>query len=192
LSYPEIWLAEIVAGAPFFFGEADADGFGVSAGEIVALGFAEAEGDSSGDGDGVGEALRFFFLLALGEDSGEGLGDDFFFFGEEVAAASGVSDGVGVAVVFFFFGEADFSGVGLSFGVGDFSAVAFFFLRGVGVGVGAKIFFSLFPSDSSAGARTTPKPINARIKSATAGVIVRRINCRQSDPISPAQRARPC
>lgn len=192
LSYPEIWLAEIVAGAPFFFGEGEADGLGVSPGETVALGL--AEGDSSGEAEGVGEAFRFFFLLALGEDSGEGLGDDFFFFEEEVAEGSGVSEGAGVADVFFFFGAGDFSGVSLGFGVGDFSAVVFFFVcfRGVGVGVGAKIFFSLLPIDSSAGARTALKPIDARIKSATAVLIVRRINCRQSIPISPAQRARPC
>jgi hypothetical protein len=187
-SYPEIWLAEIVAGAPFFFGEADADGFGVSAGETVAL--ALAEGDSSGEAEGVGDALRFFFLLALGEDSGEGLGDDFFFFGEEVA--EGVSDGVGVAVTFFFFGDGDFSGVSLGLGVGDFSDVVFFAcFRGVGVGVGAKIFFSLLPNDSSAGARTL-KPIDARIKSATAVLIVRRIDDLAASLTSPAQRERPC
>jgi hypothetical protein len=200
LSYPAIWLAEIVAGAPFFFGEADADGLGVSPGDTLALGLAEAEGDSSGDGEGVGEALRFFFLLALDEDSGEGLGDDFFFFGDEEVVGSGVSEGVGVADVFFFFGEeevvgsgvsegvgvadiyfffgdGDFSGVSLGFGVGDFSAVVFFFVcfRGVGVGVGSKIFFSFVPIDSSAGARTALKPIDARTKSATAVLIVRRI-----------------
>lgn len=93
-------------------------------------------------------------MLALGEDSGLGLGDDFFFFdGEEVAPGSGVSVGLGVAV-FFFFGVGDFSGVALGFGVDDFSAVDFFLvcLRGVGVGVGAKSFFSLVPNDSSAGA----------------------------------------
>ena len=176
MSYPEIWLAEILAGAPFFFGEGDADGFGVSAGETDALGL--AEGDSSGDGEGVGEALCFFFLLALGEDSGEGLGDDFFFFGEVETEGSGVSDGAGVAEVFFFLGVADFSGVALGFGVGDFSAVVFFFgcFRGTGVGVGAKIFFSLLPNDSSAGARPALKPINARTTSATAVLIVRRID----------------
>jgi hypothetical protein len=194
LSYPEIWLAEIVAGAPFFFGEADADGLGVSPGEPVTLGPAEAEGDSSGDGDGVAELFRFFFLLGLGEESGEGLGDDFFFFGEEVAEGSGVSDGVGVAVTFFFFGDGDFSGVSLGFGVGDFSAVVFFFgcFRGVGVGVGSKIFFSFVPNDSWAGARTPIMPTSAKTDSATAVLIVRRIDCRQSDPISPTQRARPC
>ncbi len=170
MSYPEIWLAEIVAGAPFFFGEADAEDFGVSAGETVALGLTKA--DSSGDGEGVGEALCFFFLLALGDSSEEGLGDDFFFFGEEEVVGSGVSEGVGVADVFFFFGDGDFSGVAVGFGAGDFSAVAvgfgvgdfsvsgffFVFFRGVGVGVGAKIFLNLVPKDSSALAfATAPK-----------------------------------
>jgi len=178
LSYPEIWLAEIVAGSPFFFGEADADGLGVWPGETLALGLAEAEGDSSGDGDGVGEPFRFFFLLELDEDSGEGLGDDFFFLGEEIAEGSGVSDGVGVALTFFFFGGGDFSGVSLGFGVGDFSAVVFFFgcFRGVGVGVGSKTFFSFVPNDSSAGARTPIRAMTAKTDSATAVLIVRRID----------------
>jgi hypothetical protein len=81
--------------------------------------------------------LRFFFsLLAVGEDSGDGLGEAFFFF-----AGKGVGD---------------FSGVALGLGVGDFSAVDFFFVcfRGAGVGVGAKIFLSLLPNDSSAATRT--------------------------------------
>jgi hypothetical protein len=122
--------------------------------------------------------LRFFFLLALGEDSGEGLGDDFFFFAEAEAVGSGVSEGVGDADVFFFLGVGDFSGVSLGFGVGDFAAVVFFLVcfRGVGVGVGAKIFFSLLPNDSSAGARPALKAIDARIKSATAVLIERRID----------------
>ena len=150
-----------MAGAPFFFGDGDFDGlgFGVSPDSGVALGL--AEGDSPGDGDDVGELLRFFFLLdAVGEDSGVGLGDDFFFFAEADALGDGVSDGVGLAVTFFF-GDGDFSGVALGFGVGDFSAVDFFFvcLRGVGVGVGAKIFLSLVPNVSSAGARTA-KPLS--------------------------------
>ena len=168
MSYPEIWLADIVAGAPFFFGEGDADALGVSPGEPVTLGLGEADGDSSGDGDGVGELFRFFFLVGLGEESGEGLAEDFFFFGDEVAVDSGVSEGVGVADVFFFFGEGDFSGVSLGFGVGDFSAVVFFFVcfRGVGVGVGAKIFFSLLPNDSSAGAAGAIKA-NAKIAEMT-------------------------
>jgi hypothetical protein len=177
-----IWLAEIVAGAPFFFGDGDADGvgFGVSPASGVSLGVADGSGDSAGDGVGLGDVFRFFLLLdalaedsgagvgegflffaeadALGEDSGVGLGEDFFFFAE-ADALDGVSEGVGLAEVFFF-GDGDFSGIALGFGVGDFSAVDFFFvcLRGVGVGVGAKIFLSLVPKDSSAGARTA-KPV---------------------------------
>jgi len=127
----------------------------------------EGSGDSPGDGEGVGDDLRFFFLLeGDGEDSGEGLGEDFFFLGEAEGLGEGVSEGVGLAEAFFFFGEGDFSavavgfgvddfcGVAVGFGVGDFSVVDFFFLRGAGVGVGAKILFSLVPTDSSAGART--------------------------------------
>ncbi|MEY2577086.1 MAG: hypothetical protein QOF80_2573 [Verrucomicrobiota bacterium] len=152
-----------MAGAPFFFGDGEVEGlgFGVLSDSGVALGLADGEGDSPGDGDGVGELLRFFFLLeAVGEDSGVGLGDDFFLLAEAEALGDGVSDGVGLAAAFFF-GDGDFSGVALGFGVGDFSAVDFFFvcLRGVGVGVGAKIFLSLVPNVSSAGARTA-KPVS--------------------------------
>ncbi len=155
---PEIWLEEIVAGAPFFLGEADSDGdgFGDSLASGLALGLAEGAGDSAGDGLGEGEAFRFFFRgEPLGEVSGEGLGEDFFFLGEADGLDSDFSVGVGL-VVAFFLGEGDFAGVAVGFGVGDFSALAFFFecLRGVGVGVGANIFLSLLPSDSSAVART--------------------------------------
>src|SRR5438477_8499278 len=152
-------LAEMVAGAPFFFsfGEGDADGvgFGVSLASGVALGFAEGVGDSLGDGLGVGDALRFFFLLAVGEDSGDGLAEGFFFFADAEALGDRASDGVGLAALFFF-NKGDFSGIAVGFGVGDFSTVDFFFgcFRGAGVGVGAKIFLSLLPNDSSAGART--------------------------------------
>jgi hypothetical protein len=111
--------------------------------------------------------LRFFFLLdALGEDSADGLGEDFFFFGDSEALGNGASEGVGVAALFFLddgdfcgvsvgFGVADFSAVAVAFGVGDFSAAVFFFVcfRGVGVGVGAKIFLNLVPiSSATAGA----------------------------------------
>jgi hypothetical protein len=152
-----------VAGAPFFFGEGETlgVGFGVWLASGDALALADGEGDSPGEGLGVGDALRFFFLAdPVGEDSGVGLDEDFFFFAEADALAYGVSDGVGLAAVFFF-GDGDFSGVAVGFGVGDFSAVDFFFvcLRGVGVGVGAKIFLSLLPNDSSAGARTA-KPVS--------------------------------
>jgi len=98
----------------------------------VTLGLAETDGDSDGDALGVGELLDFFFFFgdALGEDSGDGVGEDFF-----------------------FFGEGDFSGVALGSGVGDFCALDFVLcFRGVGVGVGAKIFFNSVPTDFWAGA----------------------------------------
>jgi hypothetical protein len=148
-----------VAGAPFFFGEAD----GVALGFGVSLGRGDAEADSSGDGLGVGELLRFFFLPdGLEEDSGDGLGEDFFFFADGDALAFGVSAGVGLAVAFFF-GVADFSADAVGLGVGDFSAADFFFVcfRGLGVGVGAKIFFNSVPSDCAAGTRTATHKISA-------------------------------
>jgi hypothetical protein len=167
-----------VAGAPFLFGEGEADGFGVALPSGVSLADGEASGDSPDDGLGVGDDLRFFFLLeAVGEDSGDGLGEDFFFFVDEAEGLGvGVSEGVGLTEGFFFFDDADFSGVAvgvgvadfsavaIGFGVGDFSAVDFFFvcLRGVGVGVGAKIFLSLVPMDSSAGAWSAKPVTTAR------------------------------
>lgn len=134
----------------------------------VTLGLGEAEADSvgDGDGDGVGDPLRFFFFEeGLGEASGEGLalglGEDFFFFGEGETRGDGFSVGVGLGVDFFF-GEGDFSGDAVGFGEGDLVAVDFFFdLRGAGVGVGAKIFLSLVPNDSSAGAFTAAPVANA-------------------------------
>jgi len=190
-----ISLVETVAGAPFFFGEGEplAVGFGVELASGDALALAEGEGDSPGDGLGVGEVLRFFFLLvALGEVSGVALGDDFFFFADADALGEAVSDGVGLAAAFFF-GDGDFSGVALGFGVGDFSAVDFFFvcLRGVGVGVGSKIFLSFVPK-SSAGARTATAPIVATTKRASAILIVRCIGDRRVAIFLPARRARPC
>jgi hypothetical protein len=144
----------------------DGEALGVSLASGVALGVAEADGDSDGDAVGVGELLDFFFFLAdaLGEDSGDGVGEDFFFFGED--------DFSGVAVGF---GVGDFSGAAVGFGVGDFSAVDFFFvcLRGVGVGVGAKIFFNFVPRVSSAGAGTTRPAIVAMAATATAALIPR-------------------
>ena len=140
-----------MAGAPFLFGEGVSEVFGASLGSGVTLGLIEADGDSSGDGLGVGELFRFFFLLdTLGDVSGDEVGEVFFFFGD--ALAVGVSAGVGLGDDFFF-GDADFSGVAEGFGVGDFSALDFFFVcfRGVGVGVGAKIFLSVV-GKSSAGA----------------------------------------
>ena len=144
-----------MAGAPFLFGDGEADG--LSCGVPVASGDGDADADSSGDGVGVGEPFFFFFLLeALGDASGEGVGEFFFFFfadGDELA--SGVSDGVGVALDFFFDeGEPDFSGDAVGVGVGDFSAVAFFFVFLCGVGVGASMLFSFVPNDCAAGARS--------------------------------------
>lgn len=191
-----ISVEETVAGAPFFFGEGEPLGVGfgvlVSSGDALAL--AEGEGDSPGDGLGVGDDLCFFFLLvALGEASGVALGDDFFFFTDADALGEAVSAGVGLAADFFF-GDGDFSGVAVGFGVGDFSAVDFFFvcLRGVGVGVGSKIFLSFVPSDSSAGARTATAPIVAATKRASAILIVRCIADRRGAIFSPARRGRPC
>lgn len=120
-----------------------------------------------GDGDGVGEPLPFFFFgEAVGETSGEalalglGLGEDFFFFGEGEAVGDCFS-GVGLGEAFFF-GEGDFSGEAVGFGEGDLVAADFFFvLRGAGVGVGAKIFLSLLPKDSSACAATGALVANA-------------------------------
>jgi hypothetical protein len=131
----------------------------------VTLGLGGGDGDSLGDGDddGVGEPLPFFFLEeGLGEPSGEGLGlgEDFFFFGEGETLGDGFSVGVGLGVVFFF-AEGDFSGVAFGFGDGDLVAVDFFFVLRAGVGVGAKIFLSLVPNDSSAGAFTAAPVANA-------------------------------
>jgi hypothetical protein len=143
-------LAEMVAGAPFFlsFGEGDGVALGDSRTSGVAAGLGEGDGDSPGVGDG-------FFL---------------FFFGETDALASDFADGVGLADAFCFLagdGVGDFSGVALGFGEGDFSALSFLAVellrcfRGVGVGVGAKIFLSLLPNDSSARARSTTPSIIA-------------------------------
>jgi hypothetical protein len=121
--------------------------------------------------------LRFFFLLdGVAEDSADGLGEVLAFF---FVAGDSLSVGVGPGVVFFF-GAGDFSGDGDGFGVGDFSAADFFFVcfRGVGVGVGAKIFFSLLPIDSSAGARTENIAIVPITKNARAILIVRCIDGR--------------
>jgi hypothetical protein len=151
-----------VAGAPFFFGEGDTEGAGL--GVSLALGVEEGDGDSVGDGVGETAGLRFFFFgEELGDDSGVGVGEDFFFFGEEEALGVAVSAGVGLAA--FFLGDGAFSGDAVGLGEGDFSAVVFFLvcLRGVGVGVGAKIFLSLVPNDSSADARTAKFVTIARL-----------------------------
>jgi len=139
-SYPEISCDEIDAGAPFFL--ADGDGSGAAVG--VALGVCVGEGWGLGEGVaefGVGDAEDFFFFR------GEGLGEAFFFFGEGDGLASD-----------FLGGDGDSSGVALASGEGDFSASSLFFavvdflrcFRGVGVGVGAKIFLNLSPNEFSA------------------------------------------
>jgi len=141
---------------------------GVALPSGVALGLAEAVGDSFGDALGVGELFDFFFFFgdALGEDSGDGVGEDFFFFDD--AVLSGEADA---------FGVGDFSAASVGFGVGDFSAADFFFecFRGVGVGVGAKIFFNCVPNDCWAGARAAKPAIAAMAATATAALMLRRI-----------------
>lgn len=188
-SYPSISLAEIVAGAPFFFdGLAGvAVGWADSLGPAVGLGFGEDDGDSSGDGLGVAGPLCFFFFVeAVAEGSGDGVTDGFFFFAVAEGDDSGAEPGDD-----FLFGEADFSGEAVGFGVGDFSALAFFLvcLRGAGVGVGAKIFFKLVPNESSAGARAAKPAIAATETTATAALIQYRMVELTSLPAPPA---RPC
>lgn len=121
--------------------------------------------------------MRFFFLGdALGEESGDGVGEDFFFFAEGEALDSAFAAGVGLPATFFL-GDGDFSGEAVGFGEGEFSAVAFFFgcLRGVGVGVGAKIFLSLLPNDSSARELSTTPVIIAITKKVRAALATRRM-----------------
>ena len=160
-----------MAGAPFFFGEGEGDG--LTSG--LAVGVSVGVGEDSGVSVGSGEGDVFFFFFpgeALGEVSGVGVGEDFFFFlGEGETLGSGVCEDLGLGDAFRVFpgdGEGDFSGVAAAFGGGDFSATGLFFdvlelLRcffGAGVGVGAKIFFSLLPNDSSARAgAATPESI---------------------------------
>ena len=171
----------MVAGAPFFSGEGEADGVGVGVplASGVTLGLGEGEADSVGDGDGEGDVLRFLLLEeGLGEASGEGLGDAFFFLGEGETTGPAFCVGVGLGVVFFF-GDGALSGDAVGFGEGDFVAVAFFFvLRGAGVGVGAKIFFSLVPNDSSAAARSAPAASIPQRMSAPQTILICRIGAR--------------
>lgn len=187
----------MVAGAPFFFGDGEADGV-VSGGSLapgVAVGLEESVGDSAGVGVGEGEGLCFFFGEALGEKSGVGRGEDLcFFFGEADALDSAFSAGVGLPKAFFFFdeGDGDFSGLADGFGVGDFSASCFFFgavelllcFRGVGVGVGAKIFLILLPNDSSARACSATPASIAITKRAPAILLTRRIERESSTSAS--------
>ena len=183
----------MVAGAPFFFTDGEGDGvaLGGSLAPGVSLGVAEGVGDSASVGVGEGEDLCFFFGEALGEEAGAGVGEVFFFFGEAEALGSGFSAGVGLPDAFFCFeedGDGDFSGVTDSFGVGDFSASSFFFgaveplrcFRGIGVGVGAKIFLILLPTDSSACVSlAVPKSISIKIR-APAILLARRMERERS------------
>jgi hypothetical protein len=194
-----------VAGAPFFFGEGEPDGdsFGVPLASGLGLGLADSVGVSPGEGLGVGDVLRFFFLPTLGEDSGDGLGEDFFFFGEADGLGEGVSEAVGVAEAFFFFVEAEELGPGVSDGVGeavtfcfgeaDLAAadVDFFFFRGAGVGVGAKIFFNSVPSDCAAGADGANLARTVTTATATIVSILRRMGI-AAITFSPARPARLC
>jgi hypothetical protein len=151
-------------------GSGDSPGVGVGDDEALRFFFGEALGEESGTA--VGEDFFFFFGEALGEESGAGVEEGFlFFFGEAEALGSAFSTGVGLTETLFFFegeGDGDFSGVADGFGVGDFSPSSFFFdavellrcFRGVGVGVGAKIFLIFLPNDSSARACwATPRSI---------------------------------
>jgi hypothetical protein len=182
----------MVAGAPFFFADGEGDGvaLGGSLGPGVAVGLEGGVGDSAGLGLGEGECLCFFFGEGPSEESGVGIGDVFLFFGEADALATGSSAGVELPEVFFFFeeeGEGDFSGVIDGFGVGDFSASSLFFtverlrcFRGVGVGVGARIFLILLPSDSSACDRSgTPRSMAIK-KKVPAILLTRRMERKRS------------
>ena len=167
----------MVAGAPFFFGDGEADGVASGGSLVPGVAVGLKEGVEESAGVGVGEGLCLFFGTGLGEESGLGPVEDFcFFFGEADALSSGFSAGVGLPEVFFFFeeeGDGDFFGVTDGFGVGDLSSSSFFVgavellrcFRGVGVGVGAKIFLILLPNDSSACARwVAPRNIAIRKK----------------------------
>jgi hypothetical protein len=182
----------MVAGAPFFFADSEGDAVvvGCSLAPGVAVGLKEGIGDS-GVRLGEGEDLRFFFGEALGEESVAGVGEDFFFFfGEADTLGSGFSAAAGLPEAFFFFGEdgdADFSGVADGFGVDDLSSSSFFLgavellrcFRGVGVGVGAKIFLILLPNDSSACNRSAA-PRNITIKKAVRAILLTRRMERES------------
>jgi hypothetical protein len=170
-------LAATVAGDPFFFAEGESDGVALvgSVAPGVAVGLEGGVGDSADRGVGEGEDLCFFLREGLGEDSGAGVGETFFFFlGEAEALGSGVAESSGLGGTLRFFcagGDGDFSGVGIGFDDGVLSASSFFFgavellrcFRGVGVGVGTKIFLILLPNDSSACDRWAP-PASTTIK----------------------------
>jgi hypothetical protein len=144
-------------------GVEDSAGFGEGEGLRFFFFLREGLGDESGPG--VGEEMLFFGdgeTVGSGVFSGAGLPEDFFFRdGEGDVTGWGFSTGLGLGEAFFFFedeGDGDFSGVGDGFGAADFSTSSVFFgvvellrcFRGVGVGVGAKIFLILLPNDCSA------------------------------------------
>ena len=88
-------------------------------------------------GEGVGEVLCFLLAEGVADSSGVGVGEDFL-------RRLELTDGLGDDVAFAFtdgIGEAD------SFFVDVFLRC----FRGVGVGVGWRIFLILSPNDSSAG-----------------------------------------
>jgi hypothetical protein len=189
-------LAEIVAGAPFFFDVGEGGAVGVSPAPGVGVGFDQDAGDSSGLGVGEADDLYFFFGEGLGEESGAGVGEDLFFFFEGPAeVGSGVSAGAGLVEALFFFeeGDAEFCGVTNGFGVGDFSAPSVFFFggielwrcfRGGGVGVGAKIFSIFLPNDSSACVcPATPRSIAVK-KRILAILLTRRMGAESSTSAS--------
>lgn len=171
-------------------GSGDSPGVGVGDGEDFRFFFGEGLGEESVSG--VGEDFFFFFGEALGEESGAGVGEDFcFFFGEADALGSASSAGVGLAETLFFFeegGDGDFSGVADGFGAGDFSASSFFLgavedglrcFRGVGVGVGAKIFLILLPNDSSARA-CSATPMSSELRKKMPAILLTRRMERES------------
>jgi hypothetical protein len=179
----------MVTGAPFFFDDGEGAGASPASGVLVALD--EGIGESPGLGVGDGEGLCFFFEEGLGEDSGAGVGEDLFFpFAEADALGSVFSTGKRLPEAPFFFreeGDGDFSGVADRFGARDFSASSFFFgafellrcFRGVGVGVGTKIFLILLPNDSSACARSAP-PRSIAVKRKVLAILLTRRMERQN------------
>lgn len=150
-------------GAPFCFGVGLGAGVGVSVAWGVGVALGEAVGVS--DSAGVGEILRCFFGDAVGDSSGAGVGEIFL---RRVGDGEGLGVGVSVA-------RGELFGLGFADGVGEGDDSFFFVdvvlrcLRGVGVGVGSKIFLILSPSDSSAGALTAANAQTAAIMSKNRG-----------------------
>jgi hypothetical protein len=176
-------------GAPFFFGVGVGEGVSLDSETGVGVG----EGVGVSDGEGVGECLCLFLTAGVSDSSGVAVGETFLWprLGDGEGVGSSVPDDSGVALVGTFlwrcFGDADGVGSGVSdgsalgdrFGFGltvglgedDFFLVdvVLWCLRGVGVGVGTKIFLILSPTDSSAGLAIREKaqtPAIARINRA--------------------------